>query len=403
MLPFLIICVILAVVVVLPLAHTIRRKRRDTTDLDVAITVAANQQNIEITRERLALLPDGPEFDDARQELEAALAEDLEDNGHREPMAGHIARGSRSAMVVVVLVPIAAALIYVALGDRTWVGQAGLPTAAEIRANPEASIEVLINRLEEALVKQPDNPAGWALAGQTYMSLGRYADAEKAYAEANRLMPDDADMLSAWADATLLVNDNDYDPVVAERIERALALNPHHVNALWIAGMGNLSLDNEDRALDYLERLLPLLSGQPQVQQQVSAIIDQVRGSAPDTPLDDNTRSVTVAVSIDPAIAASVPASQPVFVFARAPDGPPFPLAAARLDVADLPATVVLDESSAMVEGQSIATVDRVVITARVAMSGQPVAQPGDLTSDTVEAATNENALLTLEINRTVE
>jgi len=403
MLPFLIICVILAVVVVLPLALAIRSMRRDSTDLDAATTLAANQQNIEITRERLALLPDGPEFDDARLELEAALAEDLEDNRLREPAEAHVARGSRSAMMFVVLVPITAALIYMALGDRTWVGQAGLPTAAEIRANPEASIEILVNRLEEALAKQPDNPTGWALAGQTYMSLGRYADAEEAYAEANRLKPDDADMLSAWADATLLLNDNDYDPVVAERIERALAINPNHVNALWIAGMGNLSLDYEDRALDYLQRLLPLLSSQPQVQQQVSAIISQVRGNAPDTPIDANARSVTVTVSIDPAIAASVPASQPVFVFARAPDGPPFPLAAARLNAADLPATVVLNEASAMVEGQSIATVDRVTITARVAMSGQPVAQPGDLTSDTVETATNEGASLTLEINQTVE
>ena len=60
------------------------------------------------------------------------------------------------------------------------------------------------------------------------------------------------------------------------------------------------------------------------------------------------------------------------------------PLAAQRLTLADLPATVVLDDSMAMVEGMNLSSFKQVVISARVSKTGTAIAQSGDYIGEVV-------------------
>lgn len=408
---FSIVCLILVGAVVASLVFAIRNKPGGETDLGQQIETKTRRENIAIARERLKQIPTGPEFDDARLELETALVDDLGQLSNSESSTHPAKDGRRSACVVLLAVPLAALVLYMVFGNTSWVDQGGLPTVAEIRDHPEASLDLLVKRLEQTLKDEPDNLEGWMLAARTYISLGRFQDAENAYARANQLNPDDADLLAAWADASLLANGNQFTAGIESRITRSLELNPQHVNALWIAGMGNHANDNPEQALSYLTRLQPLLDGQPGIQQQVGLIIDQlnkvVAGDEQDDtanpPVQIEGRQITATVSIAPELLEQVGATRPVFVFARAMDGPKFPLAVARLSVADLPTTVVLDENSAMMEGQTIAAFDNVVVTARVSLSGEPVAKAGDLTSHGAEVSTDQDASIDLQIDQRVE
>ena len=55
------------------------------------------------------------------------------------------------------------------------------------------------------------------------------------------------------------------------------------------------------------------------------------------------------------------------------------PLAVSRHTVGDLPLTVTLSDAQAMVETMKISDFTEVVVGARIAKSGNPVGQPGDL------------------------
>lgn len=89
--------------------------------------------------------------------------------------------------------------------------------------------------------------------------------------------------------------------------------------------------------------------------------------------------SISGRVEIAPALAAQSHPDDIVYVFAKAENGPPMPLAVLRLKVKDLPANFKLDESMAMMPQLKLSLFPRVIVGARISKSGNPVPSSGDL------------------------
>ncbi len=89
--------------------------------------------------------------------------------------------------------------------------------------------------------------------------------------------------------------------------------------------------------------------------------------------------SIKVAVRLSPALAKQAAAHDAVFIFARPAQGSRMPLAIVRKQVKDLPVTVTLDDSLAMLPDQNLSGAAEVVVGARISKSGDAIPQPGDL------------------------
>jgi cytochrome c-type biogenesis protein CcmH len=87
---------------------------------------------------------------------------------------------------------------------------------------------------------------------------------------------------------------------------------------------------------------------------------------------------VSGSVTISATLKARVTPDDTVFIFARAANGPPAPLAVLRKRVADLPVKFVLDDTMAMAPGMNLSSFDPVIVGARISKSGKPGRQPGD-------------------------
>ena len=109
--------------------------------------------------------------------------------------------------------------------------------------------------------------------------------------------------------------------------------------------------------------------------------------------------SFGVEVAIEPDLINGLSGSEVVFVVARAADGPPTPLAVRRMTVADLPTRIGLSDADAMVEGMNLSTFPDIIITARVSMSGDVQARPGDLQGQTEPVSILEAASTRLTIS----
>lgn len=93
--------------------------------------------------------------------------------------------------------------------------------------------------------------------------------------------------------------------------------------------------------------------------------------------------SITISVSLDPALQKSLNPEHTLFVYARAPKGPRMPLAIVRHKAGELPLEVKLDSSMAMMPQMSLANFKEVILLARVSASGNAMTQAGDLLGET--------------------
>ena len=131
-----------------------------------------------------------------------------------------------------------------------------------------------------------------------------------------------------------------------------------------------------------------------------AATVSPAAAPAADSQAAPAAGSLKVTVSLSPELAGKAAPNDVVFVFARAANGPRMPLAVVRKQVKDLPATIVLDDSSAMSPEMKLSSVPEVIVVARVSKSGEATPQPGDL--EGMSAPVKTGQALTVSIARVV-
>jgi len=257
--------------------------------------------------------------------------------------------------------------------------------------------EALVAQLAQHLAEQPDNPQGWFLLGRTYLKLRRYAEAVEAFTTLHAQTPE-ANAKIALADALTLQNQGQIPPRALELLQQALKLAPNSTTTLWLLGQAAKQRNQIAQALDFWQRALPLLDNQPEAQQTLRAQIAQLQPT-PSSTQDTATTGLSVHVTLDAAWKNKVKAQDTVFIYAKAVQGKPMPLAVSRKTVADLPITVELNDSLAMLPQHTLSQHAQVRVGARISPSGQAIAQAGDLFSQevTVDRTKSTNVKLVID------
>ncbi|MGH8595372.1 MAG: tetratricopeptide repeat protein, partial [Gammaproteobacteria bacterium] len=248
---------------------------------------------------------------------------------------------------------------------------------------------------------------------RVYLSTGQFPQAVQTFAALEALAPNNPTVLIQYADALAMSAGGTLDRKATELIERALVLEPDNVTALWLAGIATDQAGDPQRALDYLQRAKSLAAASEIPTDDLDSLIAEVSsrdGSVSASAAQPGRRSdfsresmprISVTVRLDPALPADLPAMTPVFVIARAP-GSPLPLAVKRINLADLPADVVLDDSLAMSPAYPLSSAPEVNVVARISRSGNAIAASGDLEGTAGPVEVGPRSAATVVIKRVV-
>jgi cytochrome c-type biogenesis protein CcmH len=354
--------------------------------------------SLELYRSRLAALEEqhrigalsDADLAQARDELGRELLADTEAAAPAEKSTGPRVARPWLAVAVGVAVPLLSIALYQHLGAPgavdapAAVADAGAGAGADAGAGA-GDVERMVAGLAERLASEPGNSEGWLLLARSYMVLERYAEAARAYAAAHRLLGDSAELLSDLAEAEALRDRQNFLGVSGERLERALVLDPEHPKALWLGAFAAMQRGETELAVSRWQALLERQPADSEAARVLSGLIAGTGGAEPATaaPAEETGAAgaavLTVNVIVADRLAAGLDGSETLFVFARAADGPPMPLAVTRRRTRDLPLTVTLDDSMAMAPGRKLSDFERVVVGARIAMNGTPTASSGDL------------------------
>ena len=391
---------------------------------------ARRSQNILIANEQLAELENNfergdvaqEEYQNTRNELELTLFSDVaDDDSHLDDKSTKAP--ILSIIAVLVFIPLLSVWLYQELGNPVYTTSFdSKKIAAEVNkkmpvprnADGTPDIDTMVIGLQKKLEANPKNAKGWYMLGRSYMVLKRYADATKAYEKTYQLKPKSVDVMLSLADSLAMQNKGDVSGRSVELINKALEIDPDNLTALWLGGMAARQKEEHVVAIQRWSKVLGIVKDPSERQEVISLIKEAEKQLSPEqrqvvkTELASLTtpkvapkktevlqtpaktiadtkkaatteKSITVSVSLSDAFKDKVTPTDVVFVYAKAMSGPPMPLAAAKIQVKDLPVEIILNDSMAMMPSMKLSAYSEVVIGARVSKSGQPVSKAGDL------------------------
>lgn len=417
--------VLIVVVLSLILPTLWRTKMSAVGDASAEKRAIFRQQFDELEQDKLNGMLDEAQYELAKSELERRL---LNEGGAPTTEAFLFKPDLRLAGGILIVLPLSAILLYFHFGSPQSVftpvirSDAGLMQSGTPESNAEHSrmggdLESLLDSLKVKLEKHPDDGSGWALLARSYVELKRHAEAVLAYERAVRIIPDDAQLLADYADALAVANGHNFAGLPETLASRALKLDPHNIKALLLAATMAYERKDYAQAIDFWQRLQQDLPTDSELLPEIKASLSEARSLSGEKniaePIAEKTHktesrqmaalsgAISGTVRISPALANKLDPSTTVFIFARATQGMPMPLAILRVKLRDLPYAYRLDDSSALSPEHKLSQADEVLLLARVSKNGDAKSQAGDLQG--MSAITKLNSTnVDIEINQVI-
>jgi len=430
--------VVAALAAILPSALRARNAenksdRAELDQLETNIGIAKERRhNLQVALENGTI--DQSTYATELSDLENALAFELstKKENRESSLSGMIAAG-----LITAFLPIASGALYLHLGTPKAINSEvmhanALAEQQEQQKNekPPALTELLPN-LERKLEANPEDRDGWKLLGKSYLAISQFKDAKRALMRAYSLDKEDPDVLAQLAEVTAMERGGDLSGKASDFIDSALKINPEHQQSLWLKALASQQSGRHEDAITRFEALRATVLDNAGAVASIDELLNQSREAIglevkPATAVGNESETaamsanaadaqqttqaeetgqsaagsaLTVSVSLAEHVKTEVAPTDSVFIFARASNGPPMPLAVSRHTVSELPVEVVLDDTMAMIPAMTLSGFPKVTVGARVSKSGNAIAQPGDwfVEQDNVELANTGALNLTID------
>jgi cytochrome c-type biogenesis protein CcmH len=183
-----------------------------------------------------------------------------------------------SAIGVGLALPVAAATLYAAVGTPRALLAPPAPDAAA--AIGPAQIEGMVKRLAERLKNDPEDVDGWRMLAHSYETLRRFDAALDAYRHLLALEPNNPDVLTDAAVALGMSLNQDLSGEPERLIDRALALNPNHVQALALKGSAAYERGDYTLAIAPWKKILAMVPQESSMARSIAASVAKAEAFA---------------------------------------------------------------------------------------------------------------------------
>ena len=244
--------------------------------------------------------------------------------------------------------------------------------------DPQAQFkqQELFSAIEKRAAQRPNNIYYWILLAKRAVQQNDLSSAQYHYAQAIKASPEDSYLLAQYAEITFMLADSQFTDEVNRAIDKAFAIDSSNPTVLGLKGIQAFETEQWQLAITYWQEASRQMEQGSPTATALKAGIARAQMRLGIEPEQQLSPQVEISVSIDKAI--QFDPNQTVFVALVAISGAPMPLAAKKLRAGDLPTTITLSNSDAVMEGYNLSSVNEVKAVARLSETGSATPQAGD-------------------------
>ncbi len=411
----LLVALALAIIAIMPWLRAARSESNSADNQLLDINVAVFRERLaELKADNDSAVIDDSHYQNQKLELERQL---LDAQREVTPM---VAPSIKSRLIVMVWVPILAAMAYLLIGNRTpvfelWVSEDKVGQVADdlltgkLDQPPAWAVEdgrQLISAMQTNVYRHADDPNRWMRLSELFLSLEATPSALEALSRAYRLSPDNEEIATTYAQISFFANEGQLDANSRRVLQDVLAKNPQHEGAQMLMAMGEARSSNFDQAQAWISRLRSNIAAKPGDHSQALASLDELSANV-NAQKAQASLGIDVTVTINSSLLPLVKADDVLFVAIRDVKGGP-PFAAKRLPISIIKqgeASISLSDLDAMMPERTLAAAraekTQLAVVARISHSGNAVAESGDLSGNPVVISSDQNQV-NVEINQQV-
>jgi cytochrome c-type biogenesis protein CcmH len=367
LIPALLLLILVLVLLLRPFFFPAKESETSRRQMNAAIY---REELDKLELDRLAGIVDADSYEQAHAEMRQRLFQDTDEADD------HAVSGSPKKTIIglCLFVVLLSAGLYLYLGDATRIAE----KSAEKPMSQE-SVEKMVTEFAAKMEKEPDNLQGWAMLARSYRILGRNEEAAKAYARAGSFVDADPQLLADYADVLAANANGNFAGKPQQLINKALALDPNNLLALWLSGTAAFNAQNYKAAVQSWEKLEKQIPPETGEARAIASSIAEARSKGGLAPAINNP-GVSGRIAISSALQSKVKAGDILMVIARKP-GERMPVAVLKTAVTTFPMSFVLNDALAMSPNALISQLPEVSVEVRISKTGMAMPEAGDLIS----------------------
>ncbi|MDO6464057.1 c-type cytochrome biogenesis protein CcmI [Pseudoalteromonas carrageenovora] len=236
--------------------------------------------------------------------------------------------------------------------------------------------------LRTKLSQTGDDEVAWMLLGRVAMSLNEFDMAQQSFEKALQMNPDNMQVLISFSQVLLLEGSEANMTRAAGMLSKVLKVEPTNLDAISLLALIAYERKDWPQAKAAFEVLLASMQKNDTRYEMIAGRIADIEEQmqAEGSVLPVTTQSViNVTVKLTDELKQQQPESGILFVFAKAAQGSPMPLAVVKLKEYSFPMSVQLTDANAMVAGLNLSSAQDIVISARISKDESVMPSSGEL------------------------
>ncbi|WP_375750847.1 c-type cytochrome biogenesis protein CcmI [Vibrio sp. HN007] len=256
----------------------------------------------------------------------------------------------------------------------------------------DAEMDALTLGLRTQLHKTPDDANGWLLLGRIALANQDGETATGAFEKAYKLDSENPDIRLGYAQSKMM-SQNEQERTMARSMLIGLLQDSYVDLRIYSLLAFDAYQNNQyESAIRYWRTMQKMIGPEDSRYSMLDRSIENAERQ-----LGKSVSTTSVPVSIKLGQGIQVGSQGVLIVSVHDGAGSPIPIAAARYPAGSFPRTVVLDDGNVMMDGQSMSSLETIIVRARIDADGNVASKDGDWYGESAVTKLGEQVEITID------